>query len=238
MRESPARRFADFDEAIAYRLLEYAARLSRRGYVSNTLGNIAIRAAHPRDAVHGVVYTKHRGVSLEEMTVANVIVTDVASGELLHGAVEPSIGHLLSRTLLALRPDAGAVIHLHVDELIAYFSVCPGRHMRFISADAALVLSRPVWILEPNVNVETDASLLAGFADQTNCIVMPNHGVITVGRDVSEAFHRLNTITAEVRRIVLALQVAAATGAPMNWVPEAEVAAMFRDSARVVYGED
>lgn len=237
MTGSQARRFADFDHRAAHSLLEYAGRVSRRGYVSNTLGNIAIRVRHPRDPVHGIVYTKHMGVSLEEMTIDNVIVTDVESGELLHGSVRPSIGHLMNRTLFRLRPDIGAVMHLHVDELIAWFSVSAQRHFRFVSADAALVLAKPVWILAPNVNVETDASLLPEFADRTNCIVMPNHGVTTMGRDLSEAYHRLNTITAEVRRILLGLRVAAANGTGINWIPEPEVQQMFRDAGRVIYGE-
>ena len=55
MTESQARRFADFDHQVAHSLLEYAGRVSRRGYVSNTLGNIAIRVRHPRDPAHGIV---------------------------------------------------------------------------------------------------------------------------------------------------------------------------------------
>jgi ribulose-5-phosphate 4-epimerase/fuculose-1-phosphate aldolase len=46
------------------------------GYVHDSLGNIAIRVPHPYFE-HGVVYTKHAEISLDEMTLDNVVITDV-----------------------------------------------------------------------------------------------------------------------------------------------------------------
>ncbi|MGH7302968.1 MAG: class II aldolase/adducin family protein, partial [Candidatus Rokuibacteriota bacterium] len=60
-----------FDRRVGELLLNYARRVVARGYVHNSLGNIAIRVAHP-GFEHGVVYTKHAEVSLEEMTLDNV----------------------------------------------------------------------------------------------------------------------------------------------------------------------
>ena len=65
-----------FDERVANELLRYARMVVARGYVHNSLGNIAIRVPHP-GFLHGVAYTKHAEVSLEEMTIDNVVVTDI-----------------------------------------------------------------------------------------------------------------------------------------------------------------
>jgi hypothetical protein len=54
---------ADADE-----FLLYAHRLVARGLVSSTLGNIAVRGAYPQDEKKSIIYTKCRGVSLEEMS--------------------------------------------------------------------------------------------------------------------------------------------------------------------------
>jgi ribulose-5-phosphate 4-epimerase/fuculose-1-phosphate aldolase len=59
------------DQAVAQLLLRYAKLIVARGYVHNSLGNLAIRVAHP-DFSHGVAYTKHAEVSLEEMTLDHV----------------------------------------------------------------------------------------------------------------------------------------------------------------------
>ena len=75
-----------FDESVGNSLLRYARMLVSRGYVHNSLGNLAIRVPHA-EFEHGVVYTKHAEVSLEEMTLDNVVVTDVPTPALLHGTV-------------------------------------------------------------------------------------------------------------------------------------------------------
>ena len=97
-----------FDESIGTLLLRYARMIVARGYVHNSLGNLAIRVPHP-DFEHGVLYTKHAEVSLEEMTLDNVVITDVPTGALLRGTVPTSVGHNLNREILRLRPDIHAV---------------------------------------------------------------------------------------------------------------------------------
>ena len=228
---------SDFDNTIAQQLLAYAGMVSRRGYVVNTLGNIAIRTPHHSDSRHGITYTKHRGVSLEEMTLENVVVTDVTEGRLLYGKEAPSIGHQLNRKVFAGREDINAVIHLHPDEVISYFSVTGVKALNYISADTALILAKPARVLEPNVNVETDAALVDSFIDETNCIIMPNHGVTTLGRDISEAYHRMTSVIAEVRRIIMATEIAAAMGKKVNWIPDDQVAQMYESAESVIYGD-
>src|SRR2546421_729032 len=110
-----------FDPGVAEQILTYARLLTARGYVHNQLGNVAIRVPHPEHE-HGVVYTKHAGVSLEEATADNVVITDVPTGALLYGTLPTSVGHQLNREILRLRPDVGAVIHVHLDEMIALFA--------------------------------------------------------------------------------------------------------------------
>src|SRR5207247_1276050 len=79
---------------------------------------------------HGVVYTKHAGVSLEEATADNVVITDVPTGALLYGTLPTSVGHQLNREILRLRPDVGAVIHVHLDEMIALFASAAVKELR------------------------------------------------------------------------------------------------------------
>src|SRR5207245_2641170 len=144
-----------FDPTIADVLLTYARRVVARGYIHNTLGNIAVRtpAAGFDD---GVVYTKHAGISLEEMTRDHVVITDVPTGRLLHGDVPTSVGHQLNREILRLRPDVNAVIHVHHDETIAYFAASPGRELRILSIELPSVMGRPPHVLPSHVIVELD----------------------------------------------------------------------------------
>jgi hypothetical protein len=80
------------DQVVAQLLLRYAKLVVARGYVHNSLGNLVIRVPHP-DFPHGVAYTKHAEVSLEEMTLDHVVITDIPTPQLLYGTMPTSVGH-------------------------------------------------------------------------------------------------------------------------------------------------
>ena len=58
-----------FDADVGRQFLKHARLVAGRGYIHNTLGIIEMRAAHP-DFPHGLAYTKHAEISLEEMEEA------------------------------------------------------------------------------------------------------------------------------------------------------------------------
>jgi ribulose-5-phosphate 4-epimerase/fuculose-1-phosphate aldolase len=221
-----------FDGSVGALFLTYAARLVARGYVHNSLGNLAIRVPHA-GYDHGVVYTKHAGVSLEEATVEHIVITDVPTPRLLLGTHPTSVGHQLNREILRLRPEVNAVIHVHHDESIAFFS--GGRELQVLSLDFPLVMGAPIHVLPSHINVELDVAPLRDFVADTNAIVMENHGVTTFGRTVSEAYHRLNTLAAEVRRNITALSLAAATGEKVAGIDAEAVEWGYRHGDSVLY---
>ena len=93
----------EFDAGLGASFIRYAHMIARRGYVHNTLGNMVIRKSHP-DFEHGVAYTKHAEISLEEMSLENIVITDIPTSRLLHGEAMTSVGHNLNREILRLRP--------------------------------------------------------------------------------------------------------------------------------------
>ena len=223
-----------FDERVAHELLRYARLVVARGYIHNSLGNIAIRVPHP-DFEHGVAYTKHAEVSLEEMTLDNVVITDIPTPALLHGTVPTSVGHTLNREILRLRPDIGAVIHVHHDETIALLASGVVKELRILSLEFPYVMAKPPHVVPSHLDVEQDVAPVAGFIHDTNSVVMENHGVTTLGRDVSEAYHRLNTLTSEVRRIVLAERLAAGARTEVHYLALDAVDWMYRYAESVIY---
>jgi ribulose-5-phosphate 4-epimerase/fuculose-1-phosphate aldolase len=223
-----------FDEGVANVLLRYARMLVARGYVHNSLGNLAIRVPHP-DFAHGVAYTKHAEVSLEEMTLDNVVVTDIPTPALLHGTVPTSVGHNLNREILRLRPDVHAVIHAHHDETIALFASGALKELRVLSLEFPYVMARPPYVVPSHLDVEQDVGPVADFIAGTNSVIMENHGVTTLGRTVSEAYHRLNTLSSEVRRNVMAIQLASAAGTAIHAIAPDAVEWMYRHAESVIY---
>jgi ribulose-5-phosphate 4-epimerase/fuculose-1-phosphate aldolase len=223
-----------FDAQIGGQFLRYARLLANRGYVHNTLGNMAMRAPHP-DHAHGVAYTKHAEISLEEMGIENIVITDIASSRLLYGSRITSVGHNLNREILKLRPEINAVIHVHDDATIALLGSGAFREVKVLSLDMPIILGKPPHYLEASVNVEADVGPVKDFIAHTNVVVMVGHGITTLGRSISEAYHRLNSFTAEVRRNIEAEHLAALKGTTPHYRSEAEVAGMYEHADAVVY---
>ncbi len=224
----------DFDEDICAEFLRYAGLVARRGYIHNTLGNMAMRARHP-DFLDGLAYTKHAEVSLEEMGRENIVITDIPSSRILHGERMTSVGHNLNREILRLRPDIDAVIHVHDDATISFFASGAFEEVGIVSLDFPFIHGKPAYYLPADVDVESDTRIVHEFIQDTNCLVLLGHGITTLGRTISEAYHRLNAFTSEVRRNILAEQLAAAKGTAVRYRTEEEVEAMYRLAETVIY---
>lgn len=223
-----------FDPAIGQQILKYARMLCARGYVHNTLGNIVVRAAHP-DYPHGLAYTKHAELSLEEMEPGNIVITDIPTNRVLHGNRVTSIGHNLSREILRLRPDIHATIHVHDDAMIAFLGSGAFTEVRMLSLDPPYVLGKPVHYVPGHVDVEADVSGVKDFIQGINTVVLVGHGITSMGRNLSEAYHRLNTLTAEVRRNIQAELLALAKGSRPAYRSQAELEDMYRFAEAIIY---
>jgi ribulose-5-phosphate 4-epimerase/fuculose-1-phosphate aldolase len=173
-------------------------------------------------------------VSLEEMTIDNVVVTDIPTPTLLHGRVPTSVGHNLNREILRLRADIGAVIHAHHDETIAFFAA-GAKGLRVLSLEFPYVMAMPPHVVPSHLDVENDVGPIADFIAHTNSLIMESHGVTTLGRSLSEAYHRLNTLTSEIRRNVLAEQLAAIRGHDVHVLSPDAVDWMYRYAESVIY---
>ena len=224
----------EVDAEVARTFLKYARLLAARGYVHNTLGNIVVRVPHPGHP-HGVAYTKHAELSLEEMEAGNIVITDIPTSRVLAGDRITSIGHNLSREILRLRPDIHATIHVHDDALIAFLGSGAFSEVRMLSLDLPFVLGKPIHYVPAHVDVEADVSRVKDFIQDTNAVVLVGHGVTTLGRNLSEAYHRLNSLTAEVRRNIAAELLAARAGTRPQYRGAAEVESMYRFAESIIY---
>jgi ribulose-5-phosphate 4-epimerase/fuculose-1-phosphate aldolase len=222
------------DREVAKTFIKYARLVAGRGYIHNTLGNIVLRVPHPEHP-HGVAYTKHAELSLEEMEIENIVITDIPTSAILYGDRITSIGHNLSREILRLRPDIHATIHVHDDALLAFFGSGAYREVKTISLDLPFVLGKPIHYVPAHVDVEADVSSVKDFIGDTNSVVLLGHGVTTLGRHVSEAYHRLNSLSAEVRRNIEAELLAQRAGSKPQYRSHDEIQAMYRFAESIIY---
>ena len=223
-----------FDPKVGDEFLRYARLLAARGYVHNTLGNIVMRVSHA-DYPHGIAYTKHAALSLEEMTLDNIVITDIPTSATLYGERVTSIGHNLSREILRQRPDINATIHVHDDAMIAFFGCGAFREIKVLSLDMPFILGKPPYYVPASLDVEADVAPVKDFIHDTNTVVLIGHGITSLGRTLSEAYHRLNSLVSEIRRNIVAEQLAALKGTTPHYRSPQEIAEMHRYAEAIIY---
>jgi L-fuculose-phosphate aldolase len=221
------------DQSVIDEFLTYAAYLCKRGLITNTFGNMVIRVCHPDHAL-GVLYTKRRGLSLEECGREDVVVTTVETNRLLSGTSPPSTGHQMSREIMRHRPDANAVVHTHPHHVCAYFASDRTRKQLYVGNDTALVLGAAPKILPRHINLEADPEAVKDHVSSATAFVMPNHGLVTIGRTLSEAYHRHTALIGEVQRLILTQLMYPGDGS--CYLPEEEVKTLYPAGDRIIYG--
>lgn len=222
-----------FDRTVGETYVRYARMLVDRGYVQSSLGGMAVRvpqAGYP----DGVCYTKPQGISLEEMTVDDLVITDIPYGRVLHGDRATTVGHQMNREILRLRPDTNCVIHLHHDETIAFLAA-GHEEIRSTSLTFSYLMQKPAHYLPAHLNVEEDVAPIKTFIQDTNCIIMRRHGFTVLGRTVSEAYHRTNVLCSEVKRNVIVEMLSAVKGTTPEYLSKEDMEWMFKRGDSVVY---
>ena len=214
-----------FDPAIAEEIVRYGKLLAARGYIHNAVGNIALRVPHP-NYPDGIVYTKPMGLSLEEVQIQHIVITDVLHGKLLYGTNPTAPGHQLNREFLRLRSDINSVIHVHDDNVIAYLALGFDEFIH-CSIEFPYVVNMPPHIVHHHVDIEENVDSVKDFIQNTNVILMKRHGLSTLGRSVSEAYHRLNSVTAEIRRVMTIEAAGASMGRQPKYLSTEELQHMY-----------
>jgi ribulose-5-phosphate 4-epimerase/fuculose-1-phosphate aldolase len=222
-----------FDRKIGEQYLKYAGMLSARGYVASSTGNLVLRVPHPAYA-DGVCYVKCMGTSLEEMSMDDVIITDVLHGRILYGDRGTTVGHQMNREILRLRPDINAVIHLHHDETIAFFAA-GFEELKITGLTFPYLMQSYPHYLPAHIDVESDVGPIKTFIAGTNCVIMKRHGFTVLGRNVSECYGRTNVLAGEIKRNILAEQLAAMHGRKPEYLSRAEIETMFEHGDAVMY---
>ena len=224
------------DPAQEREFLRYAEDfLVRRGLIANTLGNMAVRVRDNAYPEHGVVYTKRRGICLGRNDVERLGSLEVITDRLLSGSIPPSNGHKMSRAIFAIRKDANAVIRTMPISSSAIFRKTRNFHSGScpVTLLSSLVLSTT---FARGVNIETDPAQMESTIADSNCFVMPNHGLTTVGRTLSEAYNRHTAFLSEVWRLILAIIAKSDEAATLKCVDESNTRRHYELSEQILNG--
>lgn len=167
-------------------IVEIGSRLSARGLVAGTDGNVSVRLDDGR------IMITPSGLAKGRLSPDDMLIVD-ENGKKLQGRRDPSSETLMHLFVYTNRPDVGACVHTHPPYATAF-------------AVAGINLAENVL---PEVVVSVGGIPLADYAppgtdavpkslephiESNNAFLLRNHGLLTIGRSMEEAYNRMETV--------------------------------------------
>ncbi|MBE6995697.1 MAG: class II aldolase/adducin family protein [Ruminococcaceae bacterium] len=179
-------------EELTYRaerelLCEIGKRMYDRGYVAANDGNLSLKVAEDR------LLTTPSGVSKGRMTPEMLLLTDL-DGRVLEGDRHPTSELKMHLAVYRSRSDVRAVVHAHPPVSTA-FAVCRrGLETPYVAELVVGLGSVPCTPAFAMLSTEEVPESILPYLPEHNALLLANHGVLTWGGDLWEAFDRLETV--------------------------------------------
>jgi ribulose-5-phosphate 4-epimerase/fuculose-1-phosphate aldolase len=190
--------------------------LAREGHGDLVWGHVSARDPDGRG-----VWIKRAGLGFEEVAPEDVHLVTPA-GEVAHGAGRRHAEYPIHTEVIAARDDVRAVVHTHAPHAVAFGALAtpllPLSHegTLFVPPDIARFTRTGDLILTAELGRE-----LAIALGPRNAVLLRNHGIVTVGRDVATAV----TTAVLLERACRAQLVAMAAGTISRWSDDDEALA-------------
>ncbi len=203
------------------------AALERR-IVYGTAGNFSVR-----DPETGLIAISPSGMPYPEMTPADVVIVD-EQGVVRDGTRRPSSETPMHTMIYRAHPRIRAIVHTHSHYSTVVSTIRPA--LPPILTEVCIVVGPRVPVTRYGLTGLDDIgqSVLEVMDDETNAVILKNHGLITFGCTFDDALTYATVVEEAARVYVHAL--AANGGREPDLVPEAEISGM-RERFRASYGQ-
>jgi len=127
------------------------------------------------------------------------------SGENLSLGLKPSIEANMHRRILECRRDVNAIIHAHPKHASFLTATRPCRIRTDLLAEARFVLGEPAFAPYALMGTpELGKKLESALAGGAHAALLENHGVLTIGKSLLEAFDRIEILEAAAEMTLMA----------------------------------
>jgi L-fuculose-phosphate aldolase len=167
-------------------IVEVGRRVYQRGYVASNDGNISARLDEKR-----VVITP-TGVSKGFMTPEDLIVLDM-EGKVVSGTKKPSSEMFMHLSVYKHRPDVMSVCHAHPPYATG-FAVAGIPLDKCILPEVIIVLGGIPIVEYGTPGTAEFFQPVLKIIDKYDAYLLANHGALTIGKDVVNAYHKMETL--------------------------------------------
>jgi L-fuculose-phosphate aldolase len=162
-------------------LSNYGTRIVRAGLSAGAGGNISARDGD-------VVWMKPSGFAMDELTPDNLCGLILATGEQSSGEAAPTTEFNMHLAVYRARPDVTAVFHTHPPWMTGIISA--GVPFQHLTTEGIGYLGRVIHLPYEVPQSDTLAVQVGEASRNHETMLLPNHGIVTVGASLREAYHR------------------------------------------------
>ncbi|UCD94312.1 MAG: class II aldolase/adducin family protein [Candidatus Zixiibacteriota bacterium] len=191
-------------------LVEFGRRLYEKGFVAGTDGNLSLLV--DRDTL----LITPSGAAKGRMCTDDPVLVNI-EGKVLSGKRKPSSEMLLHLFVYKKRPDVKACCHAHPPYATAFSAVRKELPDNILPEIIISVGRIPLTEYAPP-GTEAVPKSLEPFVNDYEAFLLANHGVLTVGRTLDDAFNKMET----VEHFARILYIAAGIGA-VSFLEDSEV---------------
>ena len=168
-------------------LIDVCHNLHATGMVSGSGGNVSVYDS-------GKMYITPTGVSLGEVSEENIVCVNVDDGT-YSGDIRPSKEYIMHMECYRNRPDITAVVHVHSVYAVAMSCVLnPGDRVPVYFPGYAMRVGYLPLIQYYRPGSKELADDVGEIIKIRNSVMLCNHGVVTVGKDMSQALNIMEEI--------------------------------------------
>lgn len=184
-------------ELIKKEIIKYGCLLQESGLVLGTGGNLSVFLKEEE-----LMLITPSGLNYNDLIVNDIVVMKL-SGEIVEGKRKPSIEKSLHRKIYLRRNDVNAVIHTH--SIYASSVAAVRKDLPVILDTMVPVFGGPVKTAEyAGIGTDELAENAVKALESSSAVLLANHGVVGVGKNLKTAFEVCNFCEACAKTFILA----------------------------------
>ncbi|MCB9208948.1 MAG: class II aldolase/adducin family protein [Ignavibacteriales bacterium] len=172
--------------ALKQQIVEVGKRMYNRGYVASNDGNISAKVDDER------VVISPTGVSKGFMTVDMMVVVDM-NGKVLNGNKKASSEVFMHLQVYKDRPDVRSVCHSHPPYATGY-AVAGIPLDKCVLPEVVIALGNIPIVEYGTPGTDEFYKPVVPLLKDYDAFLLANHGALTVGKDVLNAYHKMETL--------------------------------------------
>ena len=167
-------------------IIKTGKRMYAKGYVVASEGNMSIRMGANKILI--TPSGKNKGMLKEKDLVVVTL-----NGKRISGSLKPSSELLMHLFVYQKRKDVNAVVHAHPPYSLAFASA----HLPLaqnLLPEVIMFLGEIPLAAYATPSTEEVPKSLSSFIEKHNAFLLENHGILTLGKDIFEAYSRLEMV--------------------------------------------